>query len=194
MPMEAQQPGAAGTDTGTEMDWNEEDQDDEDQDVETLLHTIIRFFLYDLINDFAGFLNLGVVLAAPFEMQLNSGQSPHSPDLLFVRRSNLNRLTPERLDGPADLVVEIVSDHRAPGDDPRKLWEYQQAGVPEYWIVDPRPGSKGGAFYHLTPEGFYAPILPDAFGHRASSRVLPGFWLPGGWLWESMFPTWVISS
>lgn len=170
------------------------------RDDEVTIHHIIRFFLHDLINDFVGFLNLGIVMTSPFEMLLPSDSdtssdapSLHSPDLLFVRRANLGRLTPARLIGPADLVVEIVSDHSAARDAAEKFHEYQQAGIPEYWMIDPRPGRGGGAFYHLTPQGLYAPILPTAAEPRPSSQVLPGFWLPGGGVWEKMFPTWLTS-
>ena len=38
----------------------------------------------------------------------------------------------------ADLVIEVVSDQGRPRDLEIKRQEYAQAGIPEYWIVDPQ--------------------------------------------------------
>ena len=38
----------------------------------------------------------------------------------------------------ADLVVEVVSEDDPGRDLVTKRFEYAQAGIPEYWIVDPR--------------------------------------------------------
>lgn len=55
-----------------------------------------------------------------------------APDLVFVRDTPTDRLT---IDGPADLVVEIVSDERR--DLRIKRDRYERYGVPEYWAVLP---------------------------------------------------------
>ena len=41
---------------------------------------------------------------APFEMRLPAQKSARQPDILVIRRENLDRLSRERLDGPADPV------------------------------------------------------------------------------------------
>ncbi len=153
----------------------------------TLLHQRLSGFLSTLLSTYARHLDLGLVLAAPVEMQLFPGRSSREPDLLFVARQHLERLTPERLVGPADLVVEIVSDSSVGRDRSDKFYEYQEAGVPEYLIIDPRPGKERVDFFRLTTEGKYLAILPDTEGHY-HSLVLPGFWFDPEWLWQEPLP------
>ena len=51
----------------------------------------------------------------------------------------------------ADLVMEVVSDKNRPHDIKKKRIEYAKAGIPEYWIIDPKKETitvlvlKGGA-------------------------------------------------
>ena len=153
----------------------------------TILHQLLSGFLYTLLSSYARRLDLGLVVAAPVEMQLFPGRLSREPDLLFVAREHLDRLTPERLVGPADLVVEIVSDSSVARDRVDKFYEYQEAGVPEYLIIDPRPGKRRVDFYRLTAEGTYLAVLPDAEG-RYHSSVLPGFWFDPEWLWQDPLP------
>ena len=54
-------------------------------------------FLYELLSLFVRLLNLGKVRIAPFEMKLTG--SARQPDILFIARENLDRLTEERLVG-----------------------------------------------------------------------------------------------
>jgi Uma2 family endonuclease len=46
-------------------------------------------------------------------------------------------VTPTKIKGVPDLVVEILSSSTAENDRDRKFKLYSQAGIPEYWIVDP---------------------------------------------------------
>ena len=153
----------------------------------TVLHQRIAGFLYYLLSSYVQLFDLGEVLAAPIEMQVIPGKVSREPDVLFVARAHLDRLTPERLVGPADLVVEIVSDSSVGRDRTDKFYEYQEGGVPEYLIVDPRPGRRRVDFYRLAAEGTYLAVLPDAEG-RYHSSVLPGFWFDPEWLWREPLP------
>jgi len=73
------------------------------------IHQTLLNFLNRLLAEYIEFEGLGVVFIAPFEMRLPAQKSARQPDILVIRRENLDRLSRERLDGPADLVVEIVS-------------------------------------------------------------------------------------
>lgn len=152
-----------------------------------LPHQELAGFLHTLLSLYARFFNLGIVLLAPFEMQLFPGRSSREPDLLFVAREHRERLTPARLDGPADLVIELISDSSAVRDREEKFQEYQAAGVREYWLFDPRPGREQADFYRLTARGLYEAVLPDAQG-RYHAATLPGFWLRLDWLWQRPLP------
>lgn len=152
-----------------------------------LRHQRLMSFLCALIDLFAGERNLGVAVAAPFEMLILQGRSSRQPDVLFVHQDHIARLSEDRLDGPADLVIELVSDSSTRLDRDEKYQEYQEAGIPEYIIIDPRPRRHRVEYYRLGEDGLYLPVLPDDEG-RYHSAVLSGFWLDPAWLWQDPLP------
>lgn len=48
-----------------------------------------------------------------------------------------NKLDGKRCNGAPDFIIEIVSPGNPADDYIRKLYYYKNAGVREYWIVDP---------------------------------------------------------
>lgn len=150
----------------------------------TSIHQATKGFLHQLLGLFIDLFALGKMLFAPFEMKLQEGSSCREPDILFVANENLERLTEDRLEGPADLVIEIVSDHTVHNDRDDKYKEYQAAGVREYWIIDPRPDKQRADFYHLDETGVYS-LFATEDDERVESKVLPGFWLQPAWIWQA---------
>jgi Uma2 family endonuclease len=150
-------------------------------------HQLLSGFLFFLLNGFAGLFNLGRVIAAPVEMRTRPNGPAREPDILFVGRDHLARLTEQRLIGPADLIIEIVSTETASRDRREKFQEYAAAGVPEYWWIDPRPGQHRFEPFTLNNSGNYEPIPADTQG-RFHSLVLAGFWLDPTWLWQDPLP------
>jgi Uma2 family endonuclease len=144
-------------------------------------------FLGTVIGRFAQMFELGRVFANVFEMRLRAGGAYREPDVMVVRREHLDRLTEDRLAGPTDLVIEVISDDSVTRDREEKLHEYQEAGIPEYLIVDPREGQHRLEFFHLNASGVYEAVAADADG-RYHSTVLPGFWIDPGWLWQESLP------
>lgn len=151
------------------------------------VQAVLASFLTTVLTLYTRMFDLGTVIAAPFEMRLDAIPSAREPDLLFVARANHNRLTEERLVGPADLVIEIVSNDSVTRDRRDKLGEYEAAGVPEYWLLDPRQGKKRSTFLRLTEQGRYQEMPIEADG-RYHSTALPGFWLRPDWLWQDPLP------
>jgi len=149
------------------------------------VHLLVQLFVARLLADFVDLFDSGRVGVAPFEMRLPS--SGREPDIFFMNTVNLWRWTPERIVGPADLVVELISTDSVTRDRRDKLWEYAEAGIPEYWLLDPRPNHQQADFYALGPSRAYEPIPLDNDG-RFHSRVLPGFWLDPTWLWLDPLP------
>jgi Uma2 family endonuclease len=111
------------------------------------------------------------------------GGNGREPDLMFIATANLARLGQKYLDGPADLVIEMVSEDSVVRDRDDKFSEYQDAGVREYWIIDPRPNRRRADFYVMGENGKYQPV-PIPNDNRYHSTVLPGFWLDLEWLWQ----------
>lgn len=147
----------------------------------TSTHQWTLGFLLTVLHSYVRHRDLGKVTMIPFEMRVLPGRSSRAPDIIFVAKERLHRLTEERCDGPADLVIEILDDNSVQSDRDDKFYEYQEAGVREYWIVDPRRGKWRIDCYRLMPDGKYLPMLPDAEGHY-HSLVVPGFWLDPSWL------------
>lgn len=170
--------------------WSTEDKHAEWVDGEVIIHMppteihqALLVFLVRLLGTFLSWRNLGKLVVAPFEMKLGSRGPARQPDLLFVSAEHLDRLTPQRLNGPADLVVEIVSNDSVRRDRFDKLREYGRAGVREYWVLDPRPGKLRADFLQLDETGEYALIATED-DERYASAVLPGLWLRPAWLWQ----------
>lgn len=150
-------------------------------------HQAVVGFLLTLIAGFVDLHELGVVIHAPFEMRARPGGPAREPDLLFIAREHRDRLIPERLAGPADLVIEIISDSSLHRDRVEKFYEYQAVGIREYWLFDPRPGKERVDFWRLNGQGKYDPVLPDADG-RYHAATLSGFWFRPDWLWQNPLP------
>jgi Uma2 family endonuclease len=121
-------------------------------------------------------------------MRILDGRSARQPDIFVVLNEHLDRYSDERLDGPADLVVEIVSEGSVTEDLHVKRREYETAGIPEYWIVEGRLGGSGFDMLRLNNHGQYEPVQPDNEG-RLFSRVLPEFWLRAAWLAADPLPS-----
>lgn len=150
-------------------------------------HQRLQIFLATLLNVFVRFGRLGTVLTEPFEMLVRSGRSALQPDILVILAQHEHWLDGKRLHGSADLAVEILSEESVTRDGQTKFSEYEAVGVPEYWIVDGRDGSRGVIAYARTEAGRYEAIAPDERG-RIHSRVLPGFWVETDWLTADELP------
>jgi Uma2 family endonuclease len=145
------------------------------QDVVTFLVALLRFFVQ--------FYRLGQVLTAPVEMKPAPTSNAREPDIVFIAQENLARITEDRVEGPADLVVEVISSTSVARDRSDKFYEYQEVGIREYWLFDPRPGIERADFWVLGADGKYLPAPLDADGVYRSA-VIPGFWLRVDWLWQ----------
>lgn len=81
-----------------------------------------------------------IVLIAPVDVIL-SNLEVRQPDLLMLHKSRLTLLTNRGIEGPPDLVAEVLSPGSIKRDREDKLKVYAHYGVSEYWIVDMNNGS-----------------------------------------------------
>lgn len=145
------------------------------------LHQTMVGFLYVLLSAFIRLNKLGKLQVAPFEVKVKPDGNSREPDLIFLANEHLDRLTSERVVGPPDLIIEVVSDDSVHRDRVDKFDEYEAGGVPEYWVVDYRESRRRVDFYQLDLRGQYqrAAIGDDGIYHSAA---LSGFWLKLDWL------------
>jgi Uma2 family endonuclease len=138
----------------------------------TMAHQLIVQYLSNLLLAFVDARKLGRVLFAPLRVRLRSGKF-REPDVVFMLAAHAGRMGQKYWEG-ADLVMQVVSDE--PEDRDRDLVtkrrEYAEAGIPEYWIVDPQQRritvlSLAGGTYLVHGE--------FSEGQRATSALLTAF-------------------
>ncbi|MBV8199191.1 MAG: Uma2 family endonuclease [Acidobacteria bacterium] len=144
------------------------------EDLFLFIGTLLRMFL----DERGG----GVALGSHYPMRLDPQWSPE-PDLLVVCEARRHLMGAQRLQGPADLVIEIGSPSDPRRDFRRKLPRYREAKVPEFWMIDPyacrvRVETLEGDGYRVV----------DLWSGRLASTAVPGFWLDVAWLWQEPLP------
>lgn len=97
-------------------------------------HQVLLAYLYEQLLMFLRPRG-GKVLFAPLRVRIREGKH-REPDILLVRRADDPRRQNRYWLG-ADLVVEIVSPDDPERDIKVKRADYAEAGIPEYWIVNP---------------------------------------------------------
>lgn len=148
-------------------------------------HQRIFGWLYSILSHQTRHFSSGELLLAPFSVRLRKTGQVREPDILFVKTENLARIVDTYVDGPPDLVVEIVSPESIDRDRGRKFVEYEAEAISEYWLIDPM--REQAEFYRLGKDRRYHQALPDADGIFHSESV-PGFWLRVAWIWQDPLP------
>lgn len=150
-------------------------------------HQRIALFLASVLSEYVRARDLGEVFQAPFVVRLPEPlRRAREPDLVFVRKDRLSLLKDTYLDGTPDLAVEITSPESLSRDRGEKFVEYEAAGIPEYWLID--PDRTQSEFYQLQPDGRYRSVPAGPEGIYRSS-VVSGFWLRVEWLWRDPLPS-----
>jgi Uma2 family endonuclease len=145
-------------------------------------HENIFRFLLTLLSAYLDEKRSAVVRGSRYPMRLDARWSPE-PDILVVRDNRRQLMTPHRLEGPADMVVEIASESDPGLDYREKLPRYRQAGIEEIWIINPFENEI--LVEVKTTAGYAAKVLASG---RLESAVLPGFWIEVSWLWQKELP------
>lgn len=108
------------------------------------------------------------VFPAPFAVFLNRDDTNYvEPDLTII--CDENKITDKGCNGAPDWVIEIVSPSSRAMDYYRKLFLYQNAGVREYWVVDPE--KQRVSAYHFEQET----MEEYSFGEQAPVGIFEGF-------------------
>ncbi|MFV2067167.1 MAG: Uma2 family endonuclease [Pirellulales bacterium] len=102
------------------------------------------------------------------------------PDVVFISHEAIDtgrvRLVPKaggepgryvEVEGPPDLIIEIVSDASVTKDTQRLPRAYAESGVPEFWLADARHEPLVFEIHHLV-DGTYHRAVADREGYQAS--------------------------
>lgn len=76
-----------------------------------------------------------MIFIAPVDVILSSTEV-RQPDLIMLHKSRMSLLSKRGIEGPPDLVAEVLSPSSVKRDREDKRRSYAHYGVPEYWIID----------------------------------------------------------
>ncbi len=132
----------------------------------------LQYHLYSGI-ELAG---LGLVFYAPVDVQLSEFDIVQ-PDLVVLLKTTQARVTPAKINGPPDLVIEILSPSTSDNDRHLKRRVYERSGVSEYWIVDPEVNR---VTQLVLRDGIYAEL---AHGDELCLAILPAICIRLAEIW-----------
>jgi Uma2 family endonuclease len=117
-------------------------------------HNELSMYLLTLLSAYFELYPIGKIFKAPFLMRFQMGTSRRyrEPDCQIVLNEN-PKLTEIYVDGAPDIAIEITTIGSSELDYGMKCHEYEQAGVREYWIIDPL--KKEARFYRLNEKKAY---------------------------------------
>ena len=121
----------------------------------------------------------GLALPGPLDSHL-ADHTVARPDLLYLSPARL-ALAGEWVEGPPDLVAEVLSPDTARRDRGEKLRAYAELGVDEYWLIDPE--TREVQFLCRRDGRFEAAPAPDG---RYRSAALPELDLDLDDLWAEV--------
>jgi len=81
---------------------------------------------------------LGKLYFSPIDVNLPNFTSPVQPDLLFIANEHKEIIKTSTIEGVPDFIAEVLSPGNLEHDRGTKFHVYAQAGVQEYWIIDPQ--------------------------------------------------------
>jgi Uma2 family endonuclease len=149
----------------------------------SMRHDDVCDFFRTLARLFVKRRKLGSVFGPDSLVRLRPGRRV-APDMYFLTRGRLAPgRPPKEFGGVPELIAEVLSPSNRRHDMERKRPGYQQAGVPEIWLIDPdkerltidrRRGKRYTTSTHRRG--------------RLESLAIPGFWIETSWLWYDELP------
>lgn len=148
-------------------------------------HDALILFLRMLFAAYFERMPSGLTLGNPMIMRLIDVPSSRAPDILVLLNDRIDQLRQNEVIGPANLVIEVISEGNSRTDYVDKRREYELGGVPEYWILNHK--KKEAMFLRLNADGLYDDVLLND-NEIYHSEELPNFRLPVNLLWRENLP------
>lgn len=120
----------------------------------------------------------GKIFGSRLVMRLSEKWNPE-PDLQIIFSENYSKIQETRVEGPADLVIEILSKATRDTDLTKKLPKYLEVGVKEVWIIDPM--SQEISVHRVNESRTWSKAEMDV---NITSKILPDFIFKPKWLWD----------
>jgi Uma2 family endonuclease len=140
-------------------------------------------FLRSLMGSYVAERDLGRVLAPDVRVHLTNRQRV-LPDVSFVRQQpRRQRITPRSFRGAPDLVMEVVSPLKPRWFLHNKSLAFYAAKIREIWAVSMI--EQVVIIDRLRKTRYNTSCISRG---RASSTVIPGFWVDVAWLWKDELP------
>lgn len=140
--------------------------------------------IHTALNLYARSSRAGRAFISPVDVVMRAQRAATilQPDVVFVLKEHYERITEPNIQGPPDIVVEVLSPSNARKDAIRKRRLYEKFGVPEYWVV---PEWCDRIEVLKLVDGVYArPVLYEV-GDVLTTPLLPGFELPVGEVFDA---------
>jgi Uma2 family endonuclease len=122
----------------------------------------------------------GFLVLAPMDVEL-SEHSVVQPDMMAISHDR-RAILADHIQGAPDLVIEVVSPGSVRRDRHDKLRLYCEAGVAEYWIIDP---AERNVDFFVLKDGKYEVAL-ESPGLIYGSTVFPQLTLNLTELWDEV--------
>ena len=139
----------------------------------SVIHQRVAANIEDILRDFVRDNALGEVFDAPLDVVL----SPYDvvqPDIMFISVERNHIITDANIQGPPDLVVEVLSPSTGERDRTIKRKLYARSGVRELWLVN--AAAQMVEVFDLESNDEVPPVLYSRSGKAPLvSAVLPGF-------------------
>ena len=102
----------------------------------TIYHQRLAREIFMLLMNFVKHHRLGEMFFSPIDVYLSETET-FQPDIIYVSNDRLSIIGEKKIEGPPDLIIEILSPTTAYYDLRHKKQIYEKHDVKEYWIVDP---------------------------------------------------------
>jgi len=133
-------------------------------------HQRVLLNLAIIIHQYVKQNNLGEIRTSPLPVRLWKNKI-REPDIIFMSNEHKDRIQKDSW-GVPDLAIELISVSNEHVDRIEKFDEYAQAGIPEYWIVEPIDQT---IEVFTLEQGNYVLLGKSSIGDIVYSKIIDGF-------------------